>query len=30
MTALIDAARRWAGADFADDVTVVIVDRTAP
>jgi len=23
---LIDRARRWTGADFADDVTVVVVD----
>jgi sigma-B regulation protein RsbU (phosphoserine phosphatase) len=24
---LVDAARRWVGADFEDDVTVVVVDR---
>lgn len=24
--ALVDAARRWSGADFADDVTLVVVD----
>jgi phosphoserine phosphatase RsbU/P len=30
--ALVDAARRWSGADFADDVTLVVVDmaRTEP
>jgi sigma-B regulation protein RsbU (phosphoserine phosphatase) len=26
LTSLVDAARRWVGADFADDVTVVVVD----
>jgi serine phosphatase RsbU (regulator of sigma subunit) len=26
LTALIDRARRWTGADFEDDVTVVVVD----
>lgn len=26
LAALIDRARRWTGADFADDVTVVVVD----
>ena len=26
MTTLVAAARRWVGADFADDVTVVVVD----
>jgi sigma-B regulation protein RsbU (phosphoserine phosphatase) len=26
MTTLIEAARRWVAADFADDVTVVVVD----
>ena len=26
LTTLVDAARRWVGADFADDVTVVVVD----
>jgi sigma-B regulation protein RsbU (phosphoserine phosphatase) len=25
---LVADARRWANADFADDVTVVVVDRT--
>ena len=25
---LVDTARRWVGADFADDVTVVVVDWT--
>jgi serine phosphatase RsbU (regulator of sigma subunit) len=29
MTTLVEAARRWVGADFADDVTVVVVDRVA-
>jgi phosphoserine phosphatase RsbU/P len=29
MTTLMDAARRWVGADFADDVTVVVVDWVA-
>jgi sigma-B regulation protein RsbU (phosphoserine phosphatase) len=27
MSTLVDAARQWGGADFADDVTVVVVDR---
>ena len=27
MAALVDAARRWVGMDFNDDVTVVVVDR---
>ena len=26
LTTLIDRARQWSGADFADDVTVVVVD----
>jgi serine phosphatase RsbU (regulator of sigma subunit) len=26
ITTLVEAARRWVGADFADDVTVVVVD----
>jgi sigma-B regulation protein RsbU (phosphoserine phosphatase) len=26
MTSLVDAARRWVGAEFTDDVTVVLVD----
>jgi serine phosphatase RsbU (regulator of sigma subunit) len=26
MAALVEAARRWVGADFSDDVTVVLVD----
>jgi phosphoserine phosphatase RsbU/P len=26
MATLVDSARRWVGADFADDVTVVLVD----
>ncbi len=26
VSTLVDAARRWSGADFADDVTVVVVD----
>ena len=26
ITLLVDAARRWVGADFADDVTVIVVD----
>jgi sigma-B regulation protein RsbU (phosphoserine phosphatase) len=30
MAALIDAARHWAAADFADDVTVVVVTLTSP
>jgi phosphoserine phosphatase RsbU/P len=30
MATLVDAARRWVGADFVDDVTVVIVDRVPP
>jgi serine phosphatase RsbU (regulator of sigma subunit) len=25
---LVDRARQWTGADFADDVTVVVVDMT--
>jgi phosphoserine phosphatase RsbU/P len=29
ITTLVDAARRWVGADFADDVTVVVVDWVA-
>jgi sigma-B regulation protein RsbU (phosphoserine phosphatase) len=28
ITTLVDAARRWVGADFADDVTLVVVDWT--
>lgn len=27
MTTLVEAARRWVGADFADDVTAIVVDR---
>jgi sigma-B regulation protein RsbU (phosphoserine phosphatase) len=27
LTTLVDAARLWGGAEFADDVTVVVVDR---
>jgi serine phosphatase RsbU (regulator of sigma subunit) len=27
ISTLVDAARRWGGAHFADDVTVVVVDR---
>jgi sigma-B regulation protein RsbU (phosphoserine phosphatase) len=30
MTTLVDAARRWVGVDFADDVTIVLVDWIAP
>jgi sigma-B regulation protein RsbU (phosphoserine phosphatase) len=30
MATLIDAARRWAAVDFADDVTVVVVTLTSP
>lgn len=30
LATLIDQARHWANADFADDVTVVVVDCTAP
>jgi sigma-B regulation protein RsbU (phosphoserine phosphatase) len=26
VTSLVDAARRWVGADFADDVTIVVTD----
>jgi hypothetical protein len=26
MATLVEAARRWVGADFSDDVTVVLVD----
>jgi len=26
---LVDRARQWTGADFADDVTIVVVDVTA-
>jgi sigma-B regulation protein RsbU (phosphoserine phosphatase) len=27
MATLVEAARRWVGADFADDVTAIVVDR---
>jgi phosphoserine phosphatase RsbU/P len=27
MATLVDAARRWVGANFADDVTAIVVDR---
>ena len=29
MNTLVEAARRWVGANFADDVTIVVVDGTA-
>jgi sigma-B regulation protein RsbU (phosphoserine phosphatase) len=28
LATLVDRARQWSGADFADDVTVVVVDWT--
>jgi serine phosphatase RsbU (regulator of sigma subunit) len=30
LAALVDRARQWTGADFEDDVTVVVVDWTRP
>jgi len=30
LATLVDRARQWTGADFADDVTVVVVDCTRP